>query len=114
MKNIILAVSIALGVAVGLLAGAALTANAQGVTHDKYDHAAACYGIEYTLAECKPFRAWKPWQRALFTTVVIGGGKEWYDHNHPQNHTAEWGDIAADAVGAVAGESTLWIVHKTW
>lgn len=113
MKNIILALAITLGLAIGLLASMPLT-HAQGIGHDKYDHAAACYGVEYTLSECKPFKAWKPWQRALFTTAVFGGGKEWYDHVHPEHHTAEWGDIAADAVGAVAGESTLWIVHKTW
>ena len=114
MKNIILALAITLGLAIGLLAGAALTANAQGVTHDKYDHASACYGIEMTLAQAKPFNKWKPWQRALFTTAVIGGGKEWYDHNHPDSHTASWDDIAADAVGAFGAEGTLWIVHKNF
>ena len=88
--------------------------SAKTITHDKYDHASACYGIELTLSECKPFAKWKPWQRALFTTAVIGGGKEWYDHVHPEHHTAEWGDIAADAVGAFGAEGTLWLVHKTW
>lgn len=114
MKNIILALAITLGLAIGLLAGAALTANAQGVTHDKYDHASACYGIELTLSQTKLFSKWKPWQRALFTTALIGGGKEWYDARHPDKHTAEWGDVAADAVGAFGAEGTLWIVHKTW
>ena len=84
------------------------------ITHDKYDHVSACYGIEMTLAQAKPFNKWKPWQRALFTTAVIGGGKEWYDARHPDKHTAEWGDVAADAVGAFGAEGTLWIVHKTW
>ena len=114
MKNIILALAITLGLVIGLLAGTALTANAQGVTHDKYGHASACYGIEMMLSQAKPFNKWKPWQRALFTTAVIGGGKEWYDARHPENHTAEWGDIAADAVGAFGAEGTLWLVHKTW
>lgn len=95
-----------------LLALTFSTASAQAIGHDKYDHAAACYGVEYTLSECKPFKAWKPWQRALFTTAVIGGGKEWYDHNHPEHHTAEWGDIAADAVGAFGAEGAFWLVHK--
>lgn len=113
MKNIILAIAIALGAGIGLLAGSALT-HAQGVAHDKYDHVSACYGIELTLADCKPFNKWKPWQRALFTTAVIGGGKEWYDARHPDKHTAEWGDIAADACGAFGAEGTLWLVHKTW
>ena len=88
--------------------------SAKTITHDKYDHASACYGIEMTLAQTKPFSKWKPWQRALFTTAVIGGGKELYDHNHQDSHTASWGDIAADAVGAFGAEGTLWVVHKTW
>ena len=113
MKNIIIAIAVLFGVLIGLLASMPLT-HAHGVTHDKYDHASACYGIEMTLAECKPFNKWKPWQRALFTTAVFGGGKEWYDHVHPEHHTAEWGDIAADAVGAFGAEGTLWLVHKTW
>ena len=90
------------------------TVSAMTVTHDKYEHVSACYGIEMTLAQAKPFNKWKPWQRALFTTAIIGGGKEWYDHNHPNSHTASWSDIAADAVGAFGAEGTLWIVHKTW
>ena len=111
MKNIIIAIAVLFGVLIGLLASMPLT-HAQGIGHDKYDHAVACYGVEYTLSECKPFKAWKPWQRALFTTAVFGGGKEWYDHNHPEHHTAEWGDIAADAVGAFGAEGAFWLVHK--
>ena len=84
------------------------------ITHDKYDHVSACYGIEMTLAQAKPFSKWKSWQRALFTTAVMGGGKEWYDSRHPSKHTASWGDIAADAVGAFGAEGTLWIVHKNF
>ena len=84
------------------------------ITHDKYDHMSACYGIEMTLAQAKPFNRWKPWQRVLFTTAVIGGGKEWYDHNHPGSHTASWEDIAAYGVGAFGAEGTIGVVHKTW
>ena len=50
MKTIILALAITLGLAIGLLASMPLT-HAQGSGHDKYDHAAACYGVEYTLSE---------------------------------------------------------------
>lgn len=89
------------------------TAHAQ-VTRDKYEHVGACYAIEMTLSQAKPFNKWKPWQRALFTVGVIGGGKEWYDSHHPDAHTAEWGDIAADAVGATTGEGTLWLIHKSF
>ena len=89
------------------------SAHAQ-ISRDKYTHAGVCYAIEYTLKDVKPFKNWKPWQRALFTTAVIGGGKEWYDHKHPRNHSADWGDIAADAVGAAGAEGVVWIVHKRW
>lgn len=84
------------------------------IQRDKYIHAGVCYAIEYTLKDVKPFSKWKPWQRALFTTAVIGGGKEWYDHNHPSKHSADWGDIAADAVGAFGAEGVMWIVHKSF
>lgn len=84
------------------------------ITRDKYTHAGVCYALEYTLKDAKPFCKWKPWQRALFTTVVIGGGKEWYDSRHPDRHSADLGDIAADAVGAFGAEGTIWIVHKSF
>jgi hypothetical protein len=73
-----------------------------------------CYAVEYTLKDAKPFNRWKPWQRALFTTCVIGGAKEWYDARHPDKHSADWRDIAADAVGAFGAEGMMWIVHKSF
>jgi uncharacterized protein YfiM (DUF2279 family) len=87
---------------------------AGGIAPDKYTHAGVCYAIEYTLKDAKPFSKWKPWQRALFTTAVIGGGKEWYDARHPDKHSADWRDIAADAAGAVGAEGMMWLVHKEW
>ena len=89
-------------------------ANGLAIHKDKAQHIGVCYATELVLAQTKPFRKWKPWQRILFTTVVIGGAKEWYDHNHPSNHTAEWGDIAADAVGAASAEGCIWLIHKSW
>lgn len=91
-----------------------LEASAQHIERDKAAHVGACYGAELVLSQSKPFKHWKPWQRILFTTAVVGGGKEWYDARHPENHNAEWGDVAADFVGAVSGESTLWLVHKAF
>ena len=88
-------------------------ANAQ-IQRDKYTHAGVCYAIEYTLKDVKPFNRWKPWQRVLFNIAVIGGGKEWYDSRHPDRHSADWGDIAADVVGAVSAEGTIWLVHKSF
>jgi uncharacterized protein YfiM (DUF2279 family) len=84
------------------------------ISRDKYTHAGVCYAIEYTLKDAKPFNRWKPWQRALFVTGVIGGGKEWYDARHPDRHSADWGDIAADAVGACTAEGVVWLYRKTW
>lgn len=98
----------------GLVLTLPLSASAQGIHHDKAQHIGASYAAELTLREMKPFSKWKPWQRVLFTTVVIGGAKEWYDHNHPSAHSAEWGDIAADAIGAAGAEGTVWLLHKTW
>ncbi len=98
-----------------LLALLLLTTPCQAqIQRDKYMHAGVCYAIEYTLKDAKPFSKWKPWQRALFTTAVIGGGKEWYDSRHPDKHSADWGDIAADAVGAVSAEGVVWLIHKEW
>lgn len=111
MKKV-MAVMTALSFAVALFIGTETT-NAQ-ITRDKYTHAGTCYAIEMTLSQARPFNKWKPWQRALFTVGVIGGGKEWYDSRHPDKHTAEWGDIAADAVGAVGGEGAIWILHKSF
>lgn len=90
-----------------------LSASASAIEKDKAQHIGACYAAELTLREMKPFRNWKPWQRVLFTTVVIGGGKEWYDSKY-DGHSAEWGDIAADAIGAASAEGVVWVVHKTW
>ena len=80
---------------------------------DKTLHISASAITETVLAHNKPFCKWKPWQRSLFNVAVIGGGKEWYDSRH-DGHSAEWGDIAADAVGAFGAEGTIWLVHKSF
>lgn len=105
---------IALLVALVLIPTVPPVVYAGGLEKDKAQHIGACTAAELTLAQMKPFKRWKPWQRILFTTAVIGGGKEWYDARHPENHDASWGDIAADAVGASAGESMIWIIHKSF
>lgn len=85
------------------------------IQRDKYTHAGVCYAIEYTLKDAKPFYKWKPWQRALFVTGVIGGAKEWYDARHPQSHTADWGDIATDVVGAFGAEGGgYWDIYSCY
>ena len=89
-------------------------ASANGLGNDKAAHITASTAVGLVLAQNKPFRKWKPWQRVLFNIAVIGGGKEWYDSRHPDRHSADWGDIAADAVGAFGAEGTIWIVHKSF
>lgn len=80
---------------------------------DKSLHIGASAVSETVLAHNKPFCKWKPWQRSLFNVAAIGGGKEWYDSKH-DGHSAEWGDIAADAIGAVSAEGIVWLYHKEW
>jgi uncharacterized protein YfiM (DUF2279 family) len=90
------------------------SASAQGIQQDKAQHIGACFATELVLSEVKPFKKWKPWQRILFTTAVIGGAKEWYDHKHPGSHSAEWGDIGADFVGAASAEGVVWLIHRNF
>ena len=80
---------------------------------DKALHTSVSAVTETALAHNKPFCKWKAWQRSLLNVSVIGGGKEWYDSKHG-GHSAEWGDIAADVIGAVSAEGVVWVVHKTW
>ena len=75
---------------------------------DKVAHIGASAAAGIVLAQNKPFNKWKPWQRALFNVVVIGGAKEWYDSRHPDSHSADWGDIGADAIGALGAEGVVW------
>ncbi len=103
-------------VAAGLVFALPLSCSAKGmdVHHDKAQHIGASYATEMFLAKNKPFCKWKKWQRVVFNVGVVGGSKELYDHKHPSSHSAEWGDIAADAVGAIGAEGTVWLLHKTW
>lgn len=91
-----------------------MTCRANTIGEDKYAHAGASMAVGVLMAQNKPFNKWRPWQRVLFNVIVVGGAKEWYDSRHPNNHTAEWGDVAADAVGAMGAEGVVWLVHKTW
>ncbi len=36
------------------------------------------------------------------------------DSRYPDRHSADWGDIAADAVGAFGAVGMIWLVHKEW
>ena len=89
-------------------------ASAQGLGNDKAMHITASAAVGTVLAQNKPFNKWKSWQRVLFNVVVIHFGKEMYDSRHHARHSADWGDIAADAVGAVSAEGVVWLYHKEW
>ena len=51
------------------------------------------------------------WQYApMAAVVVVGVGKEVYDSQHPENHTAS----GADAMATVAGGLTAWGVQELY
>ena len=79
------------------------------IPRDKMLHAGVSFLIELVLAAVLP--SWLPWMRAALNVVLIGGGKEIYDKQHPDKHDAEWADLLADAVGAILGE-ILWVVMR--
>ena len=109
MKRLIAVITAGIVLSLPLSASAGISNN-----HDKVAHVGASAAVGVFMAKNKPFCKWKPWQRVLANVAVVGGGKELYDHKHPSKHSAEWGDIAADAVGAVSAEGVVWLVHKTW
>ena len=49
-----------------------------------------------------------------FYRLIITAAKELYDSRHPDRHSADWGDIGADAIGAFGAEGMIWLVHTTW
>ena len=81
------------------------------VARDKLDHFYAGVAIDGIGAALCPKST--PFKRFL-AVAVVAGCKEWYDHNHPDSHTASRDDIAADAVGAFGAEGMIWIVHKSF
>lgn len=78
------------------------------IQKDKVIHVGTSAAVGLFLAQNKPFNKWKPWQRVLLNVAVVGGGKELYDSRH-SGHSADWGDIAADSVGAVGAEGLHYV-----
>ena len=99
------------GLVAGLVLALSLSCSATGIDKDKAQHFGA--GIAIDAAEAVIFPKWTPFERFL-GVAAIAGGKEWYDHNHSDRHSAEWNDFAATCLGGLIGEGTIWIVHKTW
>lgn len=79
------------------------------IEKDKLLHAGVSFLIELVLAAILP--TWLPWTRAALNVILIGGGKELYDKQHP-GHDAEWLDLAADAFGAILGEIFVAVVMR--
>ena len=75
---------------------------------DKLMHAGVCFALEIALALAG---AWDPLRRIIFVAGFIGGSKEIYDATH-DGHDADWRDIAADAVGALAGEIAVLFLRR--
>jgi hypothetical protein len=68
---------------------------------DKIAHALACYAAVMTFVLAMPLLY------AVIITLVVGAGKEWYDHKHPFTHTADPLDFLADAIGVAAASLVL-------
>lgn len=75
-----------------------LAAQAHAVPHDKVGHTKVEFLIGTAVGSVVQDKAW-----AFSISMVPGVGKELYDLRHPKSHKAEWGDLAADAVGAGLG-----------
>lgn len=99
------------GIVAGLMLALPLSASAQSISQDKVQHFGA--GVAIDSAEKVIFPNWTPFERFL-GVAAIAGGKEWYDHNHSDRHSAEWKDFAATCLGGLAGEGCIWLIHKTW
>ena len=77
--------------------------------NDKVLHFGASFAVEVFLA-CV-FPAWYPWARFSANVIVIGGGKELYDYMHSDSHDAEFADLLADALGALAAEIVIALIR---
>ena len=78
------------------------------IPKDKLLHAGVSCIIELLLGLA--LSSWLPWTRAALNVVLIGGGKEIYDKQHPDKHDADWRDLLADAAGAILGEVIIFFL----
>jgi hypothetical protein len=98
------------GLVAGLVLALPLSASAS-IPQDKAQHFGA--GVAIDATEAAIFPKWTPLERFL-GVAAIAGGKEWYDHNHSDRHSAEWKDFAATCLGGLTGEGCVWLIHKRW
>ena len=68
-----------------------------GFTADKYVHVIVCLIISLVVARIVPFVALLSAAHGILAAMLIGLAKEWVDDEF------DWGDIKADAVGALLG-----------
>lgn len=92
-----------------LILALTLSLNA-GVAGDKFMHAGAGFVIYVgcLVATDVLHRSKENVWMCLIPVAVAGVGKEVYDHNHPDNHTAEWQDAAATMLIPLAFTVTLY------
>lgn len=93
---------LALSAAAVLSMPSAAEAGAFQIPQDKQLHMYTTTAISYGLKECAG-DSLTPFERWALTAAFIGGSKELYDAQAP-HHSADWKDLAADAVGAAAAE----------
>ena len=90
----------------GLVLALPFSASAQGIGEDKYQHAGVAAALNLGLQEAgvKKETAW-----CIVGAVLVG--KELYDARHRDRHTPEMADIAAGAIGLLASEGMIQILH---
>jgi len=72
------------------------------IATDKLLHGLACFFISVIVFAVLFAFGWRGWATAVafLLTAAVAAGKELYDKFHPDSHSAEWGDVIADGVGA--------------
>lgn len=76
---------------------------------DKQRHFEVCFGLTMALGYLLllPLSPLVAVALAAFVVLAVGFGKEVYDKQHPDKHTADPLDLVADAVGIAAGSLVL-------
>lgn len=74
---------------------------------DKYLHFGVCAAVALVIGLLH-----EPVTGAL-SGIMLGIGKEYGDHKAIGNEWS-WGDLAADALGMVAGAYCSWLLYYVW
>lgn len=76
--------------------------------HDKLGHAFAFFVLAACAARAHP--AWGAWR--LFAAALAFGAFIELVQTQVPGRSAEWGDLLADAVGAVLGIAVAWLARR--